>query len=315
MSQVIKSIGFSIAAVGDDSLDRSLTLLDELGCESAELSVACCDVIAYGKLLVSRMRKVGSILAGRNLTYTVHAPLALNFMDEEHLDLHKQVCQASIEFCIDIESEVLVIHPGWTNASRMLTSLDRLQEIEREAIREMADLCKPYGIRLAMENMPAILSMVTANDDNYGLDPERLAAQIAEIEHPNVCATLDFSHAFIVSNYFGIDYLEFIDPLLPYVNHLHVHDSFGRPPSLEDADTGERLAYGMGDLHLPLGWGALNWQEILTKIQIRPDTVMTVEIAERYFNHSEIAKSLDIAKSYAMLLENAARQGSLFEVA
>ena len=202
-------------------------------------------------------------------------------MDEPDLELHKQVCRASIEFCARVGAATLVIHPGWITALQMLTSLDRLLALERQVIRELARDAGDCGVKLALENMPAVPGMLSGEKPGYGIDPLRVAEQIAAIDHPNVCATLDFSHAFISANYRRVDLLETLKPFAPYINHLHVHDSFGRPPSLDGADSGEALAFGMGDLHLPLGWGTLDWERILPHLAIRPRTVMTVEITRR----------------------------------
>jgi hypothetical protein len=35
----------------------------------------------------------------------------------------------------------------------------------------------------------------------------RLARAIAEIDHPQVCGTLDFSHAYIMTTWRGMDYI------------------------------------------------------------------------------------------------------------
>ncbi|APH73578.1 hypothetical protein [Aquibium oceanicum] len=43
--------------------------------------------------------------------------------------------------------------------------------------------------------------------------------------------------------------------LAPWGRHLHVHDSFGRQDDIWMYTHGERIAYGHGDLHLPVGWG------------------------------------------------------------
>lgn len=306
--EIIKAIGLAIRAEGDGAIRTQLDLAERTGYEAVELCASACRVIADGKLLKPRLREVVSYLRTRDLLYTVHAPLILNFMDEEHLSRHVDVCRATLEFCNEIGSGILVIHPGWITSSRMLTSLPRLMTVEAGIVRELADVAREYGVLLAMENMPATLSMITRGEDNYGLDPAELAEQIRTIDHPNVCGTLDFSHALISSTYFGVDYHAFIEPFTAHVNHLHVHDSFGRPPSLRHADAGERLAYGMGDLHLPLGWGTVDWETILPRVRVRPGTVMTVEISDEYISEATLTESLETARRHAALLDRVATE-------
>ena len=56
------------------------------------------------------------------------------------------------------------------------------------------------------------------------MDFVRLARAIAAIDHPQVCGTLDFNHAYIMTTFRGMDHLEAM------------------------------RAFGMGHLHLPVGW-------------------------------------------------------------
>ena len=58
----------------------------------------------------------------------------------------------------------------------------------------------------------------------------RLARAIAEIDHPQVCGTLDFSHAYIMTTWRGMDYLEALRAFAPCTNLPHAHDSFGGRP-------------------------------------------------------------------------------------
>jgi sugar phosphate isomerase/epimerase len=86
----------------------------------------------------------------------------------------------------------------------------------------------------------------------------------------------------------GADYIRTLEAFAPMVNHLHVHDSLGRPTSMEGFyRPAEQIAFGMGDLHLPMGWGDIPWEAILPRLRFRTGTVMIVELFERHFAELE----------------------------
>ena len=64
-----------------------------------------------------------------------------------------------------------------------------------------------------------------------------------------------------------------------------MHDSFGIPTTIDGFyRPADRIAYGMGDLHLPLGWGDIAWDAILPELPLRPGTVMIVELFKRHWS-------------------------------
>ena len=56
---------------------------------------------------------------------------------------------------------------------------------------------------------------------------------------------------------------------------------------------------GIGDLHMPLGWGDIDWDTIFGELDFLPDTVMMMEIGPRY--RSEQPESLRRARELACL--------------
>jgi len=98
-----------------------------------------------------------------------------------------------------------------------------------------------------------------------------------------VVALIDFSHAYIESTFKGLDFFAEIAAMAPVTGHLHVHDSFGRPQGFYKAfHPQENTALGIGDLHMPLGWGDIDWDRIFSELSFLPDTVLMMEIGSRY---------------------------------
>ena len=193
-------------------------------------------------------------------------------------------------------------HPGKVPAAPA-AQLERLHGIERDALRELGEVAAGYDVKIAVENLFVEDAM------SYTPDPARLAREIAAIDHPNVCGLLDFSHAYIMAQFRGLDYLEALEAFAPAVNHLHVHDSLGRPRSIGGFYRfAEQIAFGMGDLHLPMGWGDIPWDAILPQLRLRAGTVMIVELPERYW--AELDQCAATARRFMDMINGPPAEGA-----
>jgi sugar phosphate isomerase/epimerase len=242
---------------------------------------------------------LGPIRAGleaRGLGAVVHAPLSLEFMDAANADLHRAVGAGSIAVCEALGARRMVVHPAWVERESLRRDRDRLMAMERDGLRALADVAGRAGVTLCLENMPPTED---AGLDNHGLDCRSVAAQIAAVDHPHLAATLDVSHAYIASRHFGWDLRDQLAALAPVTRHLHLHDSFGRVPILPRPRPGEGLAYGQGDLHLPLGWGDLPWTGALAGLPLPEEVSVTLEIAPAFATPEAVADSVRRARALA----------------
>jgi sugar phosphate isomerase/epimerase len=299
IADTIAGFGFCTDEARPDlsDLDAQLARIEATGASHCELSLYELDLVVGGRVLPERRRRLEQICARRSLRYTVHGVLAVNFMDEVHLELHKAVCRAMLELCDAVGATVMAHHPGRVPATHA-ARLERLHGIERDALREMGDVAAGYGVKIAVENL------FVEDAKEYTPDPVRLAKEIAAVDHPHVCGLLDFSHAYIMAQFRGTDYLETLEAFAPEVNHLHVHDSLGRPTSIGGFYRfAEQVAFGMGDLHMPLGWGDIPWDAILPGLPLRPGTVMIVELQERYW--AELDQCAATARRFMDLINGA----------
>jgi sugar phosphate isomerase/epimerase len=295
----IAGFGFCTDGAKPDlsDLDAQLARIEATGASHCELSLYELDLIVGGRVLPERRRRLEQICARRALRYTVHGVLTVNFMDEAHLELHKAVCRAMLELCEAVGASVMAHHPGKVPAAPA-AELERLHALERDTLREMGDVAAGSGVTIAVENL------FVEDAVSYTADPVRLAREIAAIDHPNVCGLLDFSHAYIMARFRGMDYAQTLEAFAPQVNHLHVHDSLGRPTSIEGFyRLAEQIAFGMGDLHLPLGWGDIPWDTILPRLRLRPGTVLIVELPERHF--AELDRCAATARRFMDMINGA----------
>lgn len=275
------------------SLEADLRRLAEIGVDTVELALTSIDLISGGRILPERVERLVAITSQFDFRYTVHGLVSSNFMDPDTLAFQMQAAKALVEVCDRVDARILVQHGGCLRADQLHQRAEA-DIREREALTELGDFARPYGVRIAFENI------FTTEPGQYRQTPAEVAETVKAVNHPNVVALIDFSHAYIESSYKGLDFRQQIAAMAPVTGHLHVHDSFGRPQGFyKPFFPQENTAMGIGDLHMPLGWGDIDWDGIFADLEVLPDTVMMMEIGPRF--RSEQPESLAIAKRLAGL--------------
>jgi sugar phosphate isomerase/epimerase len=290
-------IGTGFNASSEDgelfSLEADLRALAEIGADTVELGLTGIDLISGGRIIPERAERLVALTKQFDFRYTVHGLVASNFMDPATQRYQIDAAKALVEVCDRIGAGILVQHGGNLRADQW-HDRNSADVREREALTELAEFAKPYGIRIALENI------FTTEPGQYRQTPAEVAETVKAVNHPNVVALIDFSHAYIESTYKGLDFRAELRAMAPVAGHLHVHDSFGRPQAFfKGYHVQENTALGIGDLHMPLGWGDIPWDEIFAELTFLPDTVLMMEIGRRY--RSEQPASLDRARALAGL--------------
>ena len=276
MSSGIAGFGFSTIQKRDLSdLDEILSRLEDLGATFAELSLGGADLVCGGRILSHRVDRLERICARHRLRYTAHGPLAANLMDAVHLDAYKAAIGALLEVCGAVGATALVQHSGRIPAAPT-AEIERLHAQERDALRALGDIGARHGVKLAVETIWVF------DRAQYTATASRLAEEIRAVDHPFVCGTLDFSHVYLYSTFLGLDFRTQVEAFAPVTGHLHVHDSFGRPKLAAMQAPSEELAFGLGDLHLPLGWGDIPWDDMLPRLSFREDTAFVIELPPQF---------------------------------
>lgn len=299
MTACITSVGFNAASTDGEfaSYELEMRNLAEIGAEVVEMCVTSLDLIANGRIMPERMARLEKVARDYKFKYTVHGLVSSDFMDPDTLDRQLKVAKAVVEICDRIDARVLVQHSGRVRAD---TPLNRAGADQREAdaFYELAEFAKPYGVRIAVENC------FLTSQGEYRRLPSEIAGMLREINHPNLVGTLDFGHAYIDCTHRGLDFMTELRAMAPVTGHLHVHDSYGNmrgaTPFYYPQDG---VALGLGDLHLPLGWGDINWEEIFSELTFLPDTALMMEVSNRRFGAEQPA-SLARARQLQALVNN-----------
>ncbi|MFC6488504.1 TIM barrel protein [Nitratireductor sp. GCM10026969] len=296
MTNIIAT-GFNAGSIDGElfSLEAELRRLADIGVDTVELGLTSIDLISGGRVIEERAERLQALTAQFPFRYTVHGLVSSNFMDPATARYQVDAAKALVEICDRIDARVLVQHGGHLRADQIFDRAAADQR-EREALFELAEFARPYGIRIALENI------FTTEPGQYRQTPAEVAATVKAVDHPNLVALIDFSHAYIESTYRGLDFRDQLRAMAPVAGHLHVHDSFGRPIGFyKPHHLQEATALGLGDLHMPLGWGDIDWEDIFGELEFLPGTVLMMEIITRY--RSEQPACLERAKRLMTLNE------------
>jgi sugar phosphate isomerase/epimerase len=275
----VRGAGFSTWISDGDNFDQLRSELDraaELGMEFAEIPLFMIDLIAGGRVLPGQMRRLKEATAGRGIGFTAHGPIALNLMaPRELLPRHMAVAKATIEIAAEIGAAHLVLHSGQSPETGDAV-IEAAYAQQRESLAQLGEFAASGSLILAVENVlplePGLTSAL----------PSRVAREIEAINHPNVRGCLDVSHAAIMSRIAGVDFFAEAEALARVARHVHVHDSYGDPTRIFTFVRSEKLAFGLGDLHLPLGWGNLPWRELMSRADFEPDVIFNLELPGVY---------------------------------
>ncbi|HDK25775.1 MAG TPA: sugar phosphate isomerase/epimerase [Candidatus Atribacteria bacterium] len=191
--------------------------------------------------------------------------------------------------------------------------IERLKKIEIKTLQELASFARDLGVTIAIENTspdveeetlwelskhfsngrmfpPSVLNpqkkpkptfLREISKYNYGTKIEELVEQVKKIDRENVGITFDFGHAYLASKYYRFKFLDSIKLALPYIKHVHIHDGFGKAKlSYEEQDI-NLIQFGVGDMHMPVGWGDIPYQKIFPLLK-NYNGVLCLELKPRY---------------------------------
>jgi sugar phosphate isomerase/epimerase len=159
---------------------------------------------------------------------------------------------ANVEMFRALEPKALVIHAGTVYMAKPTEEgVNRAYPEETARYGEdaiiqtvaanltiMADAARPYGIRLALENLPAPTPLG---------GPENLPRLVKAIDLPNVGYCIDSGHAHLC----GQSVTDWLRRAGPKIFETHFHDN-----------------RGIGkDEHLPAGFGTISWLDVIATLR------------------------------------------------
>lgn len=279
-----------------ERLSKDLDAICDMGIRAVELPVHGLDAIMNAELNERKLHRLVPLLAGYDLSYSIHAPNPVNLMDPVEPMLHLEVLRASLEFARRIHATVVVLHGGrfipeeafHIMPARSLVHSEKEKMLEQEAslLQDLADLFP--DVMIAVENARPYLGQ---SPYAYGERPEALLEQIQRIDRKNVRINLDVGHLHMASRFYGFDALKAVEIIRPGIVHTHIHDNFGGAVHHWEKKQTHQLPFGKGDGHMPVGFGTVPIREILEILLPSYQGRLMMELRGRYF--SDITTSRD----------------------
>jgi sugar phosphate isomerase/epimerase len=292
----VTAIGLSLNAdlINGDmpTLERHIGYVADAGCDYVELILHGLDVVIAGKLNRPRVDAVIRILDRFQLRRTLHLPYELNLLSADRHAAYYACFAAGLEFAATAGCEVVTYHSSFMELDpRSQRSgfyrkfggnpddrYGRLLEFDLDALGSLAESAGEH-VRIGVENTawhdPAIMR-------GYGRTPRSVAAHIARLRTPRVGVTMDIGHLYMASCADGLDFTTELTHSLPSLAHMHIHDNFGDSTRADGFMAA--LPYGFGDLHLPVGWGTIPWDTVLTGLASY-EGIWMMEIEFRFYPH------------------------------
>lgn len=267
------SIGITIGPTSD--LDGELAFLRKLGYDAVEIAPDSFNLLFCGQLQDPLVADIVPVLKRYSFRYSVHSPAALDLRDRRDHQVQMQLAESVLEFCHLIGAEILVLHFEQQSAD------PAVEGAFLEATRHLADRARDQQLRIGIEN----------------IEVERLTPVVEfvrRVDRPNVGLTFDAGHAYLAAHHFGFDYLDAVRAARPLLIHLHVTDNFGRydPLRLENFPLyrtqrpRDILPVGRGDLHLPVGWGAIPYEKTFAALRGYQGAVITEYRYDLFRSHA-----------------------------
>lgn len=240
--------------------DESIAKADEFGFDFVELMM---DGNAHRSVIAADAESIANALDRRDLDAVVHFPYPL-LIGSPHPHQREGAVE-ELKRCIEVATAIGadkgVAHPDTFAWFRVWDDADLLPKLT-ESVHELVAFADDQDFTLCLENLTG----------NYGsLDIHQLETVLAET---TVSMTLDTGHAAIA----GLDeaaMADFLGANAARVSHVHLNDT-------RHFDYG----YRGRDEHLPLGYGSLDFDTILTPmVETGWDGTLSIELDTGDFDY------------------------------
>jgi len=191
-------------------------------------------------LTANRVALLKQIAASRGFHYSVHAPFADINIASPNPAIRKTAMRClkkSMNYARDLDAYLWVFHPGSKSGiSSFYPGADWNQN--RESIKEIHQLAKELGVKIAMENLPEKYMYLMKT-------PEDFQRFYTETGLEDIGIVLDTGHAHLEGQIAPL-----LEKLPKKIVHVHVSDN-----------------HGVVDEHFGLGYGTIDWQQFTAALK------------------------------------------------
>jgi len=259
---------------GVEGIEAGARYVADKGFDVAEICLNQAPFIIGGKICDEFVKLAYDAIKKSPIPMVMHIGSGLDLRKTEEFALHKQVLMASVEVCSRLELPLLTLH--FEEASPK----EDVEQAFFEAHMEAADYGAKKGVYLCIENIET---------ENY----HRVVDMVKKANHKNFGMTLDTGHLNLSTKYLGQDFKAAVKECAPYVKHIHVSDNTGKFELTRITDivkyralnSNYRMAFGCGDIHLPPGWGEIDFDFIFKELAaVGYDGIFLCEYMDPKFN-------------------------------
>jgi len=266
------------------NLEEELKTFSSMGFDCAEIPPAGMSLIFDSNLKNESLNKLVEITSRFDLEYTIHAPDPVNLATPRKEDL--QIIFNVIEIASAINASVIVYHCGYKKGE-MTSFKNEVQSLKIAAT-------KLKGTVLALENTHQMV--------------DEVLEVVEAVSDEKIRLLIDLGHLYLRCNGDRFKFLEQIELGVEKAVEIHVHDNFGKKAEDLDEKITQNLhfayLYGVGDLHLPLGFGTIPYEEVFTVLRRSFDGFVVLEINDLNRFKVNIPSSLSLLREKLCLSKN-----------
>lgn len=215
-------------------------------------------------------QKIIDICNSYSIKKQIHAP----FIDLKMCSYNQRISKASMESCVEaakicdqIDSEILVIHPGTVFGGKFFRMISNEKLIER--VKDLLNVVTQMypNLKICIENMP--------KRTNYFISVEEIEIFLNDLNRENIFLIWDTSHSWTCD----VNLEDFWEKFHKIIKNIH----------LADNDNKE------SDMHPTLGSGKVNFPEIfdlIKKYNYNNSLIVEISSAQDLSNSLEYVKKL-----------------------
>ena len=192
-------------------------------------------------------------LEEHGLQCTVHSCWGVNLADDTHRPAWETCVLGTLDVARTLGALRVVVHPGFVSSALSAEQQQRSFAAELEAFVRIADRASGLGLTVVVENLNPTPDVVAGRSVYPCVDPRQVVALVEAVDSPHLTMVFDVGHyCLAVNNGYAADFIA--GDARGVIAHVHLHDNLGRVAPREPRYE-EALQIGVGDLHLPLGFG------------------------------------------------------------
>lgn len=236
-----------------DRMEPYLSIAKTAGFDFVELRMDAGEFVIVNGRPVFDVGDARARLDDHGLLCTVHSCWGVNLADDANRPAWETCILGTLEVSRMLGALRVVVHPGFVSSELDADARGCAFEAELAAFRRIAERAEALDLTVVVENLNPTPDVVAGRCLYPCVEPRNVIALVEAIASPHLKMVLDVGHyCLAVTNGYAAEFGT--SEAKGLIAHVHLHDNLGRVTTREPRYE-EALQIGVGDLHLPLGFG------------------------------------------------------------